>query len=136
MRVSARIEELDRVGVESAVVADHLELDPIGAEGLAGEPRGANRVACSEAPGGVRQGLEAEPVEDIEDRALGVGVDPPQRDGDDLGPGGDQRRLHLLQRAEPARPGDQPRAPLAAGELPGLGTALDRRQDLDPLALG
>src|SRR3954452_24926505 len=31
------VEELDRVGEESAVVADHLELYPLGLEGLAGQ---------------------------------------------------------------------------------------------------
>src|ERR1700742_1468216 len=29
-------DELDRIGEERAVVADHLELDPVGPEGLAG----------------------------------------------------------------------------------------------------
>ena len=54
------VEQLDRVGVEGAVVADHLELDPVGLEGLAGEPRGADGVARGEAAGRVWQGEEAE----------------------------------------------------------------------------
>jgi hypothetical protein len=45
-----------------------------------------------------------------------------------------QRLLHLLQRAEAAGAGDQARGPPAAAQLPGLGAALDRRQDLDLLA--
>ena len=135
-RVSAADEQLDRVRVEGAVVADHLELDPVGLERLAGEVGGADRVAGGEAAGGVRQGEEAELVDHVEHRALGVGVDAAQGDGHDLGARGAQRLLHLLERAEAAGPGDQPRGPLAAAQLPGFGATLDRRQHLDPAALG
>ena len=83
------VEQLDRVRVEGAVVADHLELDPLGLEGLAGELGGADRVAGGVAAGGVGQDEEAEAVDHVEDRALGGGVDAAQGDGDDLGPGGD-----------------------------------------------
>ena len=64
------VEQLDRVGEEGAVVADHLELDPVGLEGLAGELGGADRVAGGVATGRVGQGEEAELVEHVEDRAL------------------------------------------------------------------
>src|SRR6185312_10841682 len=69
------------------------------------------------------------------DRALGGWIDAAQGNGDDLGAGGAQRLLHLLQRTEAAGAGDQPRGPLAPAELPGLGAALDRGEDLDALPL-
>ncbi len=65
------VEQLDRVRVEGAVVADHLELDPVGLERLAGELGGADRVAGGEAAGGVGEGEEAEAVDHVEHRALG-----------------------------------------------------------------
>ena len=130
------VEQLDRIRVEGAVVADYLELDPVGLEGLAGEAGGADRVAGGEAASGVGQGEETKAVEYVEHRALRRGVDAAQRDGDDLRTGGDQRLLHLLQRAEAAGARDQPRRPLASPQLPGLGTALDRGKHLDAVALG
>ena len=63
--------ELDRVGQERPVVADHLELDPVGRERLAGQPRGQHRVAGRVAAGGVRQHLDPGGVEHVEDRARG-----------------------------------------------------------------
>ena len=57
------VEQLDRVRVERAVVADHLQLDPIGVEGLPSELCGANGVAGGEAAGGVGQRKEAEPLD-------------------------------------------------------------------------
>ena len=51
--------ELDRIGQQRAVVADHLELDPVGRERLPGQVRGADRVAGGEAAGGVGQDLDA-----------------------------------------------------------------------------
>ena len=52
------LEQLGRVGQQRAVVADHLELDPVGAERLAREPRGGDRLAGGEAAGGVGEHLE------------------------------------------------------------------------------
>ena len=49
------VEQLDRVGQQRAVVADHLELDPVGLERLAGELRGADGVARGVAAGRVGQ---------------------------------------------------------------------------------
>ena len=43
------------VGEERALVADHLELDQLGAEQLAPEPRGGDRVLDGVAAGGVGQ---------------------------------------------------------------------------------
>ena len=130
------VDELDRVGEEGAVVADHLELDPVGLEGLAGELGGADGVAGGVAAGGVGEDEEAEAVDHVEDRAAGGGVDAAQGDGDDLGAGGGQRLFHLLERAEAAGAGDQARGPLAVAERPGLGPALDRGEDLDRGAVG
>ena len=52
-------DELDGVGKQGPVVADHLELDPVGRERLPGELRGDDRVASGEAARGVRQHLDA-----------------------------------------------------------------------------
>ena len=52
-------EQLGRVGQQRALVADDLELDPVGLERLAGELGGRDRVARGEAAGGVRQQLDA-----------------------------------------------------------------------------
>ena len=54
------VEQLGRVGQQRAVVADHLELDPVGLEGLAGELRGAHGVTGRVATGRVRQAEETE----------------------------------------------------------------------------
>ena len=78
-------QQLGRVGQQRALVADDLELDPVGLERLAGEPRGQHRVARGEAAGGVRQQLDAGRVEHVDERAARRRIDAPQRDGDELG---------------------------------------------------
>ncbi len=79
------VQQLDRVGQQRVVVADHLELDPVGLERLAGEPGGGDRVARGEAAGGVRQHLAARLAEHLDDRAARRRVDAPQRDRRQLG---------------------------------------------------
>ena len=79
-------QQLGRVGQQRALVADDLELDPVGLERLAGELRGEDRVARGVAAGGVGQQLRrraSSRTSTSEPRA--AGVDPPQRDGDHLG---------------------------------------------------
>ena len=63
------LEQRRRVGQQRALVADHLELDPVGLERLAGELRGEHRVARREAAGGVGQQPDAGAVEHVDDRA-------------------------------------------------------------------
>ena len=64
-----RLEQRGRVGQQRALVADHLELDPVGLERLAGELGGEHRVARGEAAGGVREQAHAGAVEHVDDRA-------------------------------------------------------------------
>ena len=53
------LEQRGRVGQQRVLVADHLELDPVGLERLAGELGGQHRVAGGEAAGGVGEQLDA-----------------------------------------------------------------------------
>ena len=57
------MQQLGRVGQQRVLVADHLELDPVGLERLACEPCGQHRVARREAPGGVGKQPHARLVE-------------------------------------------------------------------------
>ena len=50
-----RVEQLDRVGQQGALVGDHLELDPVGLQRLAGQLGGQHGLAGGEAAGGVGQ---------------------------------------------------------------------------------
>ena len=79
------LEQRGRVGQQRVLVADHLELDPVGLERLAGELGGQDRVAGGEAAGGVGEQLHAGVGEHVDERAARAGVDAPQRDGDELG---------------------------------------------------
>ena len=56
-------QQLGRVGQQRALVADDLELDPVGLERLARQPRGDDGVARREAAGGVGQQLDAAVLE-------------------------------------------------------------------------
>ena len=131
-----RLDQLDRIREEGAVVADHLELHPVGLERLPGELRRPDRVPGRVAAGRVGEREQAEATDQVQHRPLRLGIDPPERHRDDLGARGDQGLLHLLERAEAAGADDQARAPAPAAELEAvLGAALDRRQDLDLLPL-
>ena len=134
--VSAASRSSTASGIEGAVVADHLELDPLGLECLAGEAGGADRVAGGVAAGGVGQGEEAEAVEDVEHRAAGIRVDAAQGDGDHLRPGGGQRRsicsrerkppVPAIRREDHSRPPSRQRRPLPGsrrGPRPGWPSA-------------
>ena len=81
-------QQLGGVGQQRLVVADHLELHPVGLERLAGEPGGGDRVARREAAGGVRQQEDAQPLEHLDDRAARERVHAPQRHRGHLGAGG------------------------------------------------
>jgi hypothetical protein len=70
------LEQLRGVGEQGAVVADDLELDPVGLKRLAREPGRGHRVAGGEAAGRVRQDGAARIADDIEHRSAGAGVDP------------------------------------------------------------
>ena len=65
-----RVDQLDRVGQQRALVGDDLELDPVGLERLAGELGGEHRVAGGEAAGRVGQRAHADPLQHVEHRAL------------------------------------------------------------------
>ena len=67
---SAALDQLDGVGQQRPVIADHLELDPVGLERLARELRGPDRVAGRVATGRVREDEEPEPIDHLEHRSL------------------------------------------------------------------
>ena len=71
-----RGQELDRVGQQRAVVADHLELDPVGAEGLPGQLGRQHGLAGRGAAGSVGQHPDAELVEQVEQRPPPRRIDP------------------------------------------------------------
>ena len=56
-----RVEQLDRVGQQGDVVGDHLELDQVGLQRLAGQPGGEQRLGGGVAAGRVRQDGDARP---------------------------------------------------------------------------
>jgi hypothetical protein len=110
------LEQRGRVGQQRVLVADHLELDPVGLERLAGELGGEDRVAGGEAAGGVGEELDARAVEDVDERALGGRVDAAQRDGHELGAARLDRGGHGVERAEAAGAEQQPAGQLAAAD--------------------
>ena len=89
--VSAASSSLDRVGQQGPLVGDDLQLDPVGAERLAGQPGGQHGLARGEAARRVRQHPDAAPAQHVEHRAAGARVEPPHRDRGQLGAGRDQR---------------------------------------------
>ena len=108
-------EQLGRVGQQRAVVADHLELHPVGLERLAGELCGGHRLARREAARGVRQHLESRLLEHLHDRAAGARVHAPHRDRGQLGAGLARRLRHHLEVAKAAGAEDQARLERATG---------------------
>src|SRR5690606_4540839 len=99
-------EELLDVRVERLVVADDLELDEVGLEGLAGELGGEDGLAGGVAAGRVRQEVVAARAEEPEE-ALAAGVpevEAADRDRGERGAGGLQRVEHHLRARVPARP--------------------------------
>ncbi len=79
-------QQLGGVGQQGVLVADHLELDPIGGERLAGEAGGEHGVAGGVAAGGVGQQLHAGSGEHVDQGAARGRIDAPQRDGHELQP--------------------------------------------------
>ena len=84
------------VGEERALVADDLELHPVGQPRLAAEPRRPDRLVCRVAAGGVRQDEDPLGVDVVEQRlAAAVGdVHAPDRHGDHVGARGRVRLRH------------------------------------------
>ena len=130
------------VGVreERAVVADHLELDPVGLERLARHARRQHGVVRRVAAGGVRQQEQPELVEHLDHRAR---ARPRRRAAARRStisaPDAAIASLHHVEAAEPAGADDQARAPGAAAisrsSASISSSTLDRRQQLDPLAV-
>ncbi len=102
------VQQLDRVRQEGPFVGDHLQLHPVGAECLAGQPGGQHGLAGGEAAGRVGEHADAVAGQHVQDGALGGGVDPAHRDGGQLGAGGEQRALQDLQARRAAGAHDQP----------------------------
>ena len=96
-----RRQQLDRVGQQGPVVADHLELDPVGAEGLPGQLGREHGLAGGGAAGGVGQHPHPELVEQVEQRAPARGIDPAHGHG---GHGGARRDQGLAQRRQAGHP--------------------------------
>ncbi len=105
--------QLDRVRKQRAVIPDHLELDPFGLEGFAGQLGGDDRVARGEAPRRVRQHVDPRVTQDVEDRPPRGGIEPAQRNGADLGSRGGERGTQQLVVREAAGSQQQSGAKLA-----------------------
>ena len=97
------VQQLDRVGQQGALVGDDLELDQVGLERLAGQPRGEHGLGRGAAARGVGQHLDAEPAQQVEHAGAGRGVDAAHRDGRQLGAGRDERPFEHLEVASPRR---------------------------------
>ena len=110
------LEQRGRVGQQRVLVADHLELDPVGLERLAGELGGEDRVAGGEAAGGVGEQLDAARGRARRRASRARRVDAAQRDGDELGAAGLDRGGHRVERAEAAGAEQQPAGQLAAAD--------------------
>jgi hypothetical protein len=102
------VAELDRVRQQGPVVADDLELDPVGGERLPGQPGRAHGVAGGEAAGGVGQQPAPDPPQDVQDRPAGLRAGAAQGHGGQLGPRRGQGLLQRLQAGRPTGPHDQP----------------------------
>ena len=110
------LERADGIGQERPLVAEDLELHPLGtgvaqfAEQLAAEPGDANRIVSGVAAGGVWQQHVARRVDMVENVFAG-GIDEPfapYRHGDTIRAGGLEARLHLGMARIFARAHDQP----------------------------
>ena len=138
-----RLEQRGRVGQQRALVADHLELDPVGLERLAGELGGEDGVARREAAGRVREQAHAGAVEHVDDRAALRRVDAPQRDGDELGAAASIAAASVSSERKPPVPSSSRERSSVPAMVSGsadrrsspCSASLDRAQDLDPRAL-
>ena len=120
------------VGVEGGLVADDLDLDPVGEADLAGEAGGADGFVGGVAAGGVGHEEVARGVDEVEERFLGaVEIDAADGDGDHLGAGGLDGGGGLGAVLVLAGADDEARAETAAGddEVVGGGGGLCGVQD-------
>lgn len=99
-----RVEQLDRIGQQRALVGDDLQLDHVGAESLTRETGGQYGLPGGEAPRRVRQHPDAEPVEHGQHRTVHVSVYAPHRDRRQLRAGGDERALQTSRLGAPPYP--------------------------------
>ncbi len=117
-------QQLGRVGQERVLVADHLELDPVGGKRLAGELGGEDGVARGVAAGGVGQQPHAGVGEHVDQRAARtparMGGPSPQRDRHQLAAARPDRLRHQLQRGKAARAEQQARAHCGPGDREGI----------------
>ena len=79
-----RLQQLHGVGQQRAIVPDDLELDPVGAEGLAGQFGREHRLRRGGTAGSVREDPDAEFVEEGEQRALARRLHPSHRHGGEV----------------------------------------------------
>jgi voltage-gated sodium channel len=110
------VEQFERVGQQGAVVGDHFEFDPVGAEGLAGQAGGEDRLGGGVAAGGVGERVDAEAAQDFEDAGAAGGIDAADRHRRQLGARGDQGAFEHGQVGRATGSHDQPRRVLAAGD--------------------
>ena len=103
------------VGKQRLLVADDLDLHPVGEPDLATQTRGANGFVGGVAAGGVGQQEILLRIDEVEQRFFAaIEVDAAHRDGDHLGAAGRDGARRLLPRLVFARADDQPRAKLPA----------------------
>ncbi len=114
-------QELDRVGKKGAIVADHLQLHPVGGEGLAGQLGRQHGLAGGEAPGGVGQHPHADLGQQVEQRPLARGIDPAHRDRGQRRARLDQRLAQGAQARHPTGPQEQAGRERLAGDAQRLG---------------
>jgi hypothetical protein len=123
-----RLQELNGVGVERLVVADHLQLDEVGGERLAGELRGEDGLAGGVAAGGVGQeverpadgrGARAEGAE--EGLPLACQIDAPHGHRHELRARGVDRVEERLEAGVAARPEEHARGEREPAGLPRVG---------------
>jgi hypothetical protein len=130
-------QELPGVRQERLLVADHLELDPVRLERLAGESGGHHGVARGVAAGGVWQDEVPGLIEHLDQRTGRRRIDTSHGNGNDLRAARTERPFQRVGIAKASRPGDQPRVPATAAEQPFLlghsSTSLCRGNDLDSL---
>ena len=147
------LDQAEQIGLQRVVVADHLELDPVGSEQLAGHLRGGDGLLRRAAACGVGQHAHAKLLDEVEEALAAVAGSrhlAAQRDRDDGRTRGCHGLAHDLRRGIARGADQQARRHLHAIEaerfqrdLPGimdihggsLSAALPRRHDLHLVAL-
>ena len=120
------LHERGRVRQQGAVVADHLELDPVRPERLAGELGGEDGVAGGEAARGIGKDGVAIGVDVVEEALAAVVVEAlsPDGDRDDLAGGGVEGAAHDVEVGVLPRARDEPGA---EGARPSDASVLEAR---------